>query len=73
MCRVRWAFPQKLRLGNGTRGLQWEWEREVVVVAVQREVVVEESASLDRRSIIKFYLSNLVVGNGNGNFSSGDA
>ena len=53
--------------------MQWEWEREVVVVAVQREVVVEESAGPDRRSILKFYLSNLVVGNGNGSFPSGAA
>ena len=30
------------------------------------EVVVEESPGWDRRSIVKFYLSNLVVGNGNG-------
>jgi len=42
--RVVWASFQELRLGNGTRGLQWEWEREVVVVAVRIEVVVEESA-----------------------------
>ena len=30
------------------------------------EVVVEESPGWDRRSIVKFYLSNLVVGNGSG-------
>ena len=30
------------------------------------EVVVEESAGCDRRCTLKFYLSNLCVGNGNG-------
>ena len=53
--------------------MQWEWEREVVVVAVQREVVVEESPGWDRRCTLKFYLSSFVVGNGNGSFPSGAA
>ena len=30
------------------------------------EVAVEESAGCDRRCTLKFYLSNLCVGNGNG-------
>tara|TARA_Y100000004_G_scaffold39999_1_gene43204 strand:+ start:186 stop:404 length:219 start_codon:yes stop_codon:yes gene_type:complete len=53
-------------VGVGIWDTQWEWEREVVVVAVQREAVVEESAGGDRRCTLKFYLSNLCVGNGNG-------
>ena len=40
-------------------------------MVVQEQVVVEELPGWDRRCIVKFYLFNLCVGNGNGSFSSG--
>ena len=52
-------------LGMQPRASVGSWDLGFAV-GVGMGVVVEESPGWDRRSIVKFYLSNLVVGNGSG-------
>ena len=47
-------------------GGSWDLGYAVGVGMGKEVVVVEESAGGDRRCTLKFYLSNLCVGNGNG-------